>query len=48
MKDFDNVYGVSYMNKYRLKWEYIDSLRIANRQPFCFEIMKNNRYTLHC
>ena len=30
------------------KWEYGDTLKIGNGQPVCFEIMKTNRYILHC
>ena len=30
------------------KWEYRDSLRVENGKPICFEIMKSDRYTLHC
>ena len=37
MKDIENAYGVSYMNK---KWEYRDDLKLGNGQPFCFEIIK--------
>ena len=48
MKDVDNAHGVSYMSKQRLKWEYREDLQIGNEQPFCFEIIKNYRYTLHC
>ena len=48
MKDADNAYGISYMSKQRLKWEYREDLKTGNEQLFCFEILKNYRYTLHC
>ena len=29
-------------------WEYGNRVRIGNEQPLFFEIIKSNRYTLHC